>query len=164
PQSRDSTSKLRWRRAGARRRRRARSRPAGATACTRARRRAGKLFDSIRCDRNTGRMPDRAPTTSLGVRQIARTSAADGVRDQLLALIQGGGLAVGDKLPSEHELARQFGVSRPIVREGLGALRAAGVLESRSGSGTYVTATQPTRSGLTLLGRYAPEDLHEVRV
>lgn len=100
---------------------------------------------------------------ALGVRQIQRPSAAESVRTQLLALIQSGALAVGDKLPSEHELARQFGVSRPIVREGLGALRAAGIIESRSGAGTFVTATEPTRSGLELLGRYAPEDLYEVR-
>jgi DNA-binding FadR family transcriptional regulator len=100
---------------------------------------------------------------ALSVRQIERTSAAEAVRAQLLALLHNGELAVGDKLPSEHELARSFGVSRPIIREALGALRAAGVVESRSGSGTYVKATQPTRPGLELLGRYAPEDLYEVR-
>lgn len=59
--------------------------------------------------------------------------------------------------------ARAFAVSRPIIREGPGALRAAGVVESVSGSGTFVSATQPTRVGLQLLGRYAPEDLYEVR-
>jgi DNA-binding FadR family transcriptional regulator len=100
---------------------------------------------------------------SLPLRQIERTSAADMVREQLLALIESGELAVGDKLPSEHELARSFGVSRPIIREGLGALRAAGVIESRSGSGTFVTASHPVQGGLLLSGRYSPEDLHEVR-
>ncbi|MBO9534293.1 MAG: FadR family transcriptional regulator [Solirubrobacteraceae bacterium] len=108
-------------------------------------------------------MPDAASTPAPAIRQIERTSAAEAVREQLLGLIQGGALSVGDKLPSEHELARSFGVSRPIVREALGALRAAGVIESRTGSGTFVTATQPTRGGLLLLGRYALEDLHEVR-
>lgn len=105
---------------------------------------------------------DKAP--SLGVRQIARTSAAEAVREQLLALIQGGELTVGDKLPSEHDLAGSFGVSRPVVREALGALRAAGVVESRSGSGTYVTAVDPTPSALRLLGRYSLQDLFEVRM
>lgn len=103
-------------------------------------------------------------TPSLGVRQIARTSAAEAVREQLLALIQGGELTVGDKLPSEHDLAGSFGVSRPVVREALGALRAAGVVESRSGSGTYVTAVDPTPSALRLLGRYSLQDLFEVRM
>ena len=110
-------------------------------------------------------MADATPRSAepLGVRRIDRISAAESVRAQLLALIQDGGLSVGDRLPSELELARSFAVSRPIVREALGALRAAGVVESRSGSGTFVKATQPTRSGLLLLGRYSAEDLYEVR-
>jgi DNA-binding FadR family transcriptional regulator len=91
-----------------------------------------------------------------------RARAADAVRDQLLELIQSGQLPPGTKLPPEHELARRFAVSRPVVREGLGALRAAGVLDSRSGSGTFVKASQPT-GALLLLGRYTPEQLHEVR-
>lgn len=102
------------------------------------------------------------PAKAIGVRQIEKTSAAEVVREQLLALIESGDLSVGDKLPSEHSLAESFGVSRPIVREGLGALRAAGVVESRSGSGTFVTA-KPTRNGLLLQGRYSAEDLFEVR-
>lgn len=96
-------------------------------------------------------------------RQIARTSAAESVRDKLLAFVQTGRLPIGSKLPSEHELARSFGVSRPVVREALGALRAAGVLESRTGSGTYVVAVRSTKPGFLLLGRYTPDDLHEVR-
>lgn len=91
-----------------------------------------------------------------------RLRAADAVRDQLLKLIQSGELRPGAKLPGEHELARRFGVSRPVVREGLGALRAAGVLESRSGAGSYVRAARPTQA-LLLLGRHTPEQLHEVR-
>ncbi|WCB92273.1 HTH-type transcriptional regulator LutR [Baekduia alba] len=96
-------------------------------------------------------------------RQISRQTAAEAVRDQLLALIQAGTYPVDTKLPSEQELARSFGVSRPIVREALGTLRAAGVLESLSGSGSFVRATEPTKSGLLLLGHYSPDDLHEVR-
>jgi GntR family transcriptional regulator, transcriptional repressor for pyruvate dehydrogenase complex len=106
----------------------------------------------------------RGDGSRLELQQVERRSAADAVRSQVLALIERGELRVGDKLPSEHDLARAFGVSRPIVREGLGALRAAGILESRSGSGTYVRSTRPGRRGLQILGRYAPEDLYEVRV
>ena len=42
-------------------------------------------------------------------------------------------------------------------------LRAAGLLESRSGSGTFVTSASEARPALLLLGRYTPDDLHEVR-
>ena len=48
---------------------------------------------------------------------VVRRSAADEVRFQLVGLIDTGQLKVGDRLPSEAELARRFGVSRPIVRE-----------------------------------------------
>jgi len=97
------------------------------------------------------------------IREIPpRVRAADLIRDQLLELIRSGGLEPGTKLPGEHELARRFGVSRPVVREGLGALRAAGVVESRSGAGSYVKAARP-ESTLLLLGRYSPEQFHEVR-
>lgn len=50
------------------------------------------------------------------------------------------GLQPGERLPSEAELAAALGYSRLIVREGLRALEAVGVLESRPGSGWFVRA------------------------
>lgn len=44
----------------------------------------------------------------------------------------------GDKLPSEHELAQIFNVSRNVVREAIACLRADGVLISRQGLGAFV--------------------------
>lgn len=59
--------------------------------------------------------------------------------------IRSGELRLGDRLPSERELAAQLGVSRPAIREALAALEFAGLVESRVGDGTYVTfrLTQP---------------------
>lgn len=57
---------------------------------------------------------------------------------RLLDLVQGGSLAAGDPLPSQHELARQLGVSRPVLREAMQGLAAAGLVEIRPGSGCYV--------------------------
>jgi GntR family transcriptional regulator, transcriptional repressor for pyruvate dehydrogenase complex len=82
---------------------------------------------------------------------------------QLQKLIEGGGIAVGQKLPSETELARTLGVSRPAVREALGGLRAMGLVESVAGRGTYVTASAPASRGPSLLDRYSTDELHEVR-
>lgn len=93
----------------------------------------------------------------------ARPTAADAVRDHLLALIESGRMPPGSKLPAEHAMAERFRVSRPVVREALGALRATGVLESRTGSGTFVRASHPSAVVL-LLGRYSSGHLHEVRV
>lgn len=60
------------------------------------------------------------------------------VADQLSQLMRGGSLQPGDRLPSERDLASQFGVSRPTVREAMIALEIAGMVEIRSGSGVYV--------------------------
>ena len=59
-------------------------------------------------------------------------------------LIERGQLCPGDRLAAERDLARQIGVSRPTVRVGLRALSAMGVVQSRPGSGTYITAGPPS--------------------
>ena len=62
--------------------------------------------------------------------------------DQIAGAIQGaiarGEFAVGTRLPGEHELASMFGTSRGTVREALRILESMGLVEIRSGSGTYV--------------------------
>lgn len=58
--------------------------------------------------------------------------------EQIVEAIQRGDFPVGDKLPSEFELAEQMGVSRPSIREALSALQAMSIVESRPGSGNYV--------------------------
>ncbi|MBZ5510965.1 MAG: FadR family transcriptional regulator [Acidobacteriia bacterium] len=59
-------------------------------------------------------------------------------------LIERGQLCPGDRLSAERDLALQIGVSRPTVRVGLRALSAMGVVQSRPGSGTYITAGPPS--------------------
>lgn len=61
------------------------------------------------------------------------------VADQLRQLIELGEFAVGDRLPTERELADQLGISRPTVREALIALEVEGRIRIRVGSGIYVT-------------------------
>lgn len=63
------------------------------------------------------------------------------VVEQLLNAINKGVYTVGDKLPSEQVIVEQTGVSRPSVREALGALRFVGILQTRMGDGTYVKST-----------------------
>lgn len=53
-----------------------------------------------------------------------------------------GGLKTGDKLPTEHELARTFGVSRSVVREAIAQLRNEGLLDTRQGVGAFVLDPQ----------------------
>jgi GntR family transcriptional regulator, transcriptional repressor for pyruvate dehydrogenase complex len=60
------------------------------------------------------------------------------IADQIEARIADGTFAVGQRLPTEADLAAEFGVSRPSVREGLAALQFVGLVESRRGYGTVV--------------------------
>jgi len=53
-------------------------------------------------------------------------------------LIASGVLSAGDEIPSERQLAIDWGISRPTATRALGALRTQGLVESRQGSGTYV--------------------------
>ena len=62
----------------------------------------------------------------------------------LTKAIADGAYKPGDRLPSERDLAEQFKVSRPTVREAVIALDMQGLLEARHGSGIYVTAFKPT--------------------
>jgi DNA-binding FadR family transcriptional regulator len=61
------------------------------------------------------------------------------VAHELLVLILGGGFEAGDRLPAERQLAADFGVSRPTIRQAVATLAARGLLEPRVGSGTFVT-------------------------
>ena len=73
------------------------------------------------------------------------------VADQLRQLLDSGEYAVGARLPAERELAEQFGLSRPTVREALIALEVEGRIRIRVGSGIYVRAmaasTPPASQG-----------------
>ena len=63
---------------------------------------------------------------------------SDQVADRLAAEIRRGGLAPGDKLPTEAQLVQQFGVSRTVVREAVSRLKSLGLVDSRQGSGVFV--------------------------
>ncbi len=68
---------------------------------------------------------------------------ASRLSDRLAALIEaqidGGKLAAGDRLPTEHQLAMAHGVSRTVVREAVHQLKSQGLVRSRQGSGVFVT-------------------------
>lgn len=57
---------------------------------------------------------------------------------QLKSLIMSGKNMPGDKLPTERELAKMVGVSRPALREALKTLEALAIIEIVHGSGIYV--------------------------
>lgn len=58
--------------------------------------------------------------------------------DQIAQLVAEGHLKPGDRLPSERELVERFQVSRASIREAISALEMMGLIEVRSGEGTYI--------------------------
>jgi len=75
-------------------------------------------------------------------------SQTDVVIDGIKEMLTRGELLPGERLLVEKDLAAQLGVSRGSLREGIRALAALGIVETRQGDGTYVTALDPR----TLLG------------
>lgn len=67
------------------------------------------------------------------------------ISQELQQAIVAGRHAVGARLPSESQLVRQHGVSRPTVIRALKDLEAAGLIERRMGSGSFVR--RPSEAG-----------------
>jgi GntR family transcriptional repressor for pyruvate dehydrogenase complex len=91
------------------------------------------------------------------------------VVQQIEARILNHELEPGDKLPSELELADQFGVSRTVIREATKVLRAKELVEVQLGRGTFITgsASQILHSSFDQVMRTSNEDcvsdLNELR-
>ena len=66
------------------------------------------------------------------------TNISDRIAEQLLDRIRTEGLSVGDLLPSERDLMKEFGVSRLACREALAKLQGMGILKARHGKGAYL--------------------------
>ena len=63
------------------------------------------------------------------------------------AKIESGAIRQGDRLPSENVLAKQFQMSRQTIRRAMEALTMDGIVESRRGSGTYVSVNTRRYTG-----------------
>ncbi len=67
------------------------------------------------------------------------------VRDHVVAMIVDGHWQPGDALPSELQLAAEFGVSQGTLRKALDSLVAENLLLRQQGKGTFVTTHTPQR-------------------
>jgi DNA-binding transcriptional MocR family regulator len=106
-----------------------------------------------------------------------RTTGAGGLARRLALglrhLIAGELIGAGTRLPAERALAQALHVSRPTVTGALDELRAAGLVESRQGSGTWIADRDPgprrgpamselvlTDHGINLAAATAPDAAH----
>lgn len=76
----------------------------------------------------------------FGVEDIAPSRLGDAVIERLTQAIVDGRLKPGDPLPSEGQIAAQFGISKPIARESLRELAAMGVIQVQQGKISRVRA------------------------
>jgi DNA-binding FadR family transcriptional regulator len=110
---------------------------------------------------------------SLAWHEVEKVSTYQQVLVQVENQIIEGRLKTGEHLPSERELAKLLGVSRPSVREALRILEAFGIIESHRGGGPSsgsTIATQPTEALTNLLRLHLAlsgidiDDLLDVRI
>jgi GntR family transcriptional regulator, histidine utilization repressor len=98
----------------------------------------------------------RLPITSSNafVTPRARTSFED-VKYFLKRGLEKGTWRPGEKMPSEPDLAGQFGLARMTVNRALKELQAEGLIERRQGAGTFAAQLHRVSSSLTI------RDIHE---
>ncbi|MFT7822703.1 FadR/GntR family transcriptional regulator [Bacillus siamensis] len=77
----------------------------------------------------------------MEISKTSRLSLVEQVVTQIESLIQSDKWPVGTRIPPELDLMKQFDVSRNTLREAIRALVHAGLLQTRQGSGTYVSSS-----------------------
>jgi GntR family transcriptional repressor for pyruvate dehydrogenase complex len=118
-------------------------------------------------DRQTAKTGNREAAHELLPVEVREPVSAEIAR-KLLDYLLSGVLLPGDRLPSERELSRTFGVGRSAVRDALKPLTLLGIIDVRQGDGTYLRATESellpkaVEWGL-LLGQPRALDLVEAR-
>jgi GntR family transcriptional repressor for pyruvate dehydrogenase complex len=70
---------------------------------------------------------------------VKQAKLSDIILARLETMILEGSIKPGQKLPAERELAKQFDVSRPSLREAIQKLEAKNLVTRRQGGGTYVS-------------------------
>lgn len=79
------------------------------------------------------------------------------IADALRARIDRGEFAPGDRLPSQHALADDYGVTVMTLRQALGDLERDGLVHAVRGTGTFVSQPPAVRLGLDHLGSFVRE-------
>ncbi|MGF6590567.1 FadR/GntR family transcriptional regulator [Pseudomonas sp. 2835] len=94
---------------------------------------------------------------------LIKRSLVEQAVEQLRQRVASGAWTVGQRLPTEPELATELGISRNTVREAMRVLAFSGLVEVRQGDGSYLrTAVDPLQA-LQALSRCDLEQARETR-
>lgn len=94
---------------------------------------------------------------------LIKRSLVDQALDQLRLRINQGIWTVGQRLPTEPELATELGISRNTVREAMRVLAFSGLIEIRQGDGSYLRAVVDPLDTMKALSRCTQEQARETR-
>lgn len=89
--------------------------------------------------------------------QSLKTTKHSAIFDHIHAEILSGKYKDGDRLPTEHELIKVFGTSRPTVSRALRDLQTAGLIRRRAGSGSFVTLNNKDAQSTKLFALLIPD-------
>jgi DNA-binding FadR family transcriptional regulator len=96
----------------------------------------------------------------MNIKKPIKISLPKQISIEIEKAIKNGTFKIGEKIPSEPELVKEFEVSRNTIREAIQSLIQAGVLESRQGDGTYVITTSKFEANI--LNRFSNSKISEV--
>ena len=82
---------------------------------------------------------------NLGIKSLA-----DEVYEALLEKIMNKEWAVGEKLPSENQICKEYGVSRVSARSAIQRLQSQNLVVTKPGLGSFITASHIGKHMLTL--------------
>lgn len=105
------------------------------------------------------------PRQAAGARHIGPGGYRPGYEvatEQILHLIAELGLAPGDRLPTENELAVRLGASRTVVREAVKILSATGSVSVQKGRGLYVADGENVLGATRFGGFFLPTNLEHI--
>ena len=94
---------------------------------------------------------------------LIKRSLVDQALEQLRTRIKDGAWEVGQRLPTEPELAAELGISRNTVREAMRVLAFAGLIEIRQGDGSYLRGRIDPMGTLRALSSCSLEQIRETR-
>jgi GntR family transcriptional repressor for pyruvate dehydrogenase complex len=96
-------------------------------------------------------------TVGDALRPVQRPRLYEQVVTQIQAWITENGLAVGDRLPPERELASRLGVSRATVSQALVAMEVVGMVSVRHGDGVVLVEPAGSAKVVNALRRHAQQ-------
>ncbi|RON81954.1 GntR family transcriptional regulator [Pseudomonas chlororaphis] len=94
---------------------------------------------------------------------LIKRSLVDQALEQLRQRINDGVWSIGQRLPTEPELAAELGISRNTVREAMRVLAFSGLVEIRQGDGSYLRAVADPLDTLKALSQCSLEQARETR-